>query len=151
MRVAIGSDHRGFSLKEKLIQFLRETGCEVADLGTHAKHPPSDYPDVATKVARRVAFGTFDRGLLICGTGIGMSIAANKVKGIRAARCVTRRDAILSREHNDANVLTLSGKLPQKSAKDIVKVWLQTRAEGGRHRRRVGKIANIEKGLVQAE
>ena len=149
MRIAVGSDHRGFSLKEKLIPFLRKTGIEVADLGTHHEKPPSDYPDVAAKVARRVAQGAFDRGLLICGTGIGMSIAANKIKGIRAARCTTRRDAVLSREHNDANVLALDGgATPLKSAKNIVTIWLKTDFEGGRHLRRVKKIGKIEKGLV---
>ena len=149
MKVAVGSDHRGFSLKAKLIPFLRKSGIEVADLGTHHEKPPSDYPDVAAKVARRVAQGAFDRGLLICGTGIGMSIAANKIKGIRAARCTTQRDAVLSREHNDANVLTLGGMTTSfKNAKEILRVWLNTEAEGGHHLRRVKKIGKIEKGLV---
>lgn len=146
MRIAVGSDHRGFSLKEKLIPFLRHSGLEVADLGTHQENPPTDYPDIAAKLSRRVAEGTFDRGLLICGTGIGMSIAANKIKGIRAARCVTKRDAALSREHNDANVLALGGMTTSfKSAKEIVKVWLKAKPEGGRHLRRVKKIATLEK------
>lgn len=150
MRIAVGSDHRGFSLKEKLIQFLRQNGFEVADLGTHEKGVPSDYPDIAAKLSRRVARGAFDRGLLICGTGIGMSIAANKIKGIRAARCVTKRDAVLSREHNDANVLALGAMTTSfKSAKDIAKAWLNTEAEGGRHLRRVKKIEKIEKGIVR--
>ena len=149
MRIAIGSDHRGFSLKAKLIRFLRQSGFEVADLGAHQETPPSDYPDIAAKVARRVARRAFDRGLLICGTGIGMSIAANKIKGIRAARCLTQRDAVLSREHNDANVLALGGMTTSfKAAKEIVKTWLKTDAEGGRHLRRVKKIEEIEKGLV---
>ncbi len=146
MRIAVGSDHRGFPLKEKLIQFLRESGFEVADLGTHEEKSPTDYPDVAAKLSRRVAEGAFDRGLLICGTGIGMSIAANKIKGIRAARCVTQQDAILSRGHNDANVLALGAMTTSfKTAKDIVKSWLRTGAEGGRHLRRVKKITRLEK------
>jgi len=147
MKIAIGSDHRGMSLKEKLIQFLRARGCEVADLGTHSKTKATDYPDIAAKLGRSVARGTFDRGLLICGTGIGMSISANKIRGIRAARCVTKRDAVLSREHNDANVLALgSSSTNVKLAKEIVRVWLNTPAEGGRHRRRVNKILKLEKG-----
>jgi len=150
MKIAVGSDHRGFPLKGKLISFLRENGFEVADLGTHRATPPTDYPDIAAKLARRVARGFFDRGLLICGTGIGMSIAANKIKGIRAARCVSKRDALLSREHNDANVLALGGMTtPLKTAKEIVKVWLKTEAEGGRHRRRVKKIEKLEKTFVK--
>ena len=150
MKIAIGSDHRGFPLKEKLIPFLRENGFDVADLGAHQETPPSDYPDVAARLARGVARGAFDRGLLICGTGIGMSIAANKIKGIRAARCVTKKDAVLSREHNDANVLALGGMTTTfKAAKEIVKAWFATEAEGGRHRRRVKKIEKLEKGLLK--
>ena len=145
MKIAIGADHRGFSLKEKLIPFLREKGFEVADLGTHQKDP-CDYPDVAAHLARRVSDGAFDRGLLICGTGIGMSIAANKIKGIRAARCVTVQDARLSREHNDANVLTLGGSItPYERARAIVGVWLKTASAVGRHRRRVRKIEQLER------
>ena len=145
MKIAIGADHRGFPLKEKLIRFLRGKGLEVADLGTHRKDL-CDYPDVAEHLARRVAGGAFDRGVLICGTGIGMSIAANKIKGIRAARCLTQRDARLSREHNDANVLALGGGVtPFKDAKALVDVWLKTEAEGGRHRRRVRKIEKLER------
>jgi len=149
MKIAVGADHRGFSLKEKLIRFLRERGFEVSDLGTHQKDP-CDYPDIAAHLARRVANKAFDRGILICGTGIGMSIAANKIKGIRAARCVTLQDARLSREHNDANVLTLGGHIiPYERAKAIVGVWLKTASAVGRHRRRVKKIEQLEKGTVR--
>lgn len=152
MKIAVGADHRGFSLKEKLIPFLRENGFDVADLGTHEEKPPSDYPDVAAKLARGVARGAFDRGLLICGTGIGMSIAANKIKGIRAARCVTKQDAVLCREHNDANVLALGSTTTSfNAAKEIVKAYLATEAEGGRHRRRVKKIEKLEKGLPRED
>ena len=144
MKVAVGADHRGFSLKEKLVPFLRKKGFEVADLGTHQKDP-CDYPDVAAHLARRVSEGAFDRGLLICGTGIGMSIAANKIKGIRAARCVTVQDARLSREHNDSNVLTLGGSItPYERARAIFGVWLKTASAVGRHRRRVRKIKQLE-------
>lgn len=149
MKIAIGADHRGLSLKEKLIRFLRGHGFEVADLGTHHKKS-CDYPDIAATLARRVALGTFDRGVLICGTGIGMSIAANKIKGIRAARCVTPRDARLSREHNDANILALGGNTTSfRLAKVIVGIWLKTTSEGGRHRRRVRKIGKLERGKVR--
>ncbi len=146
MKIAIGSDHRGFSLKEKLIAFLQEKEFEVADLGTHTKDS-CDYPDVAARVASGVSGGAFDRGVLICGTGIGMSIAANKIKGIRAARCLSVKDARLSREHNDANVLALgAGETSAKAARDIVNVWLAAEPEGGRHKRRIRKIAQLEKG-----
>lgn len=152
MKIAVGSDHRGFVLKGKLIRFLQQNGFEVADLGVHRETPPSDYPDIAARLARRVAGGAFDRGLLICGTGIGMSIAANKIKGIRAARCASTRDARLCRQHNEANVLTLGGlTLSSKKAKAIVAIWLKTDAEGGRHRRRVRKIGNLERGLGKGD
>ena len=146
MRIAIGADHRGVSLKAKLIPFLKTKGVRVQDVGAYETDPPSDYPDIAGKVAQKVAAGRVDRGILICGTGIGMSIAANKIKGIRAARCVTLRDARLSREHNDANVLTLGGNIiPYKRAKAIVGIWLKTASAVGRHRRRVRKIEQLER------
>ena len=147
MKIAIGSDHRGFLLKNKLIPFLKTKGYRVADLGAYATEPPSDYPDIAGKVARQVAQGRSDRGVLICGTGIGMSISANKVKGIRAAHCTSLTEARLSREHNDANVLTMGAMTtPVKRARQMLGLWLKTRAQGGRHRRRVQKIARLEKG-----
>ena len=146
MKIAVGSDHRGFPLKGKIVQFLRQKGFEVSDLGTHHEAPPCDYPDIAAKVARHVTERSFDRGLIVCGTGIGVSIAANKIPGIRAARCVTKRDAMLSRAHNDANVLALDGTaISLKKTKDIVLTWLRTQFEGGRHLRRVKKISKLEK------
>ena len=146
MRVAIGADHRGVPLKSKLISFLKTKGYRVADVGAYGMDPPSDYPDIAGKVAHRVAQGRFDRGVLICGTGIGMSISANKVRGIRAAHCTSLQEARLSREHNDANILTMGAMTtPVKKAKQILGVWLKTRAQGGRHRRRVRKIMQLEK------
>ena len=146
MKIAIGADHRGLPLKNKLIPFLKTKGHGVTDLGAYVTNPPSDYPDIAGKVARQIARGRFDRGVLICGTGIGMSISANKVKGIRAAHCTSLTEARLSREHNDANVLTMGAMItPVKKAKQILGTWLKTRAAGGRHRRRVHKIAQLEK------
>ena len=147
MRVAIGADHRGFPLKAKLISFLKTKGVQVRDVGAYETDPPSDYPDIAGKVAREVAAGRVDRGILICGTGIGMSISANKIRGIRAAHCTSSKEAFLSRAHNDANVLTMGAMTtPAKKARQILGVWLKTRAEGGRHRRRVLKIARLERG-----
>lgn len=146
MKVAIGADHRGVGLKEGLVPFLERGGHQVFDLGAHRSEPPSDYPDVAARVARGVASGRYQRGILICGTGIGMSISANKVRKIRAAHCTSPREAFLSRAHNDANVLTLGGMItPLAKAKKIVGVWFATRAQGGRHHRRVLKIARLEK------
>lgn len=145
MKVAIGADHRGMALKSKLIPFLKTKGHQVADLGAYDARSPSDYPDIAGELARQVAKGRFTRGVLICGTGIGMSISANKVRGIRAAHCTSPREALLSRAHNDSNILTMGAMLtPVKRAKQILGVWLKTRAQGGRHRRRVRKIARLE-------
>ncbi|MFH1857407.1 MAG: ribose 5-phosphate isomerase B [Candidatus Omnitrophota bacterium] len=150
MKIAVGADHRGFLFKKRLIPVLRQEGHEVADLGTHRAGVPCDYPVIAAKVARRVASGAFERGILICGTGVGMSIAANKIRGIRAARCVTPRDAAFSRKHNDANVLTLGSMTSSfKTARAIAAVWLKTEAESGRHRRRVKQILTLEKGLKE--
>ena len=147
MKIAVGSDHRGVPLKAKLIPFLKTKGVRVQDMGAYATDPPSDYPDIAGEVARQVAAGRADRGLLLCGTGIGMSISANKIRGIRAAHCTSPREALLSRAHNDANVLTMGAMTtPAKKAKRILAVWLKTKAEGGRHRRRVQKIARLERG-----
>ena len=152
MKIAIGADHRGVPLKNKLIPFLKTKGYRVADLGAYATEPPSDYPDIAGKVAHQVVQGRSDRGVLICGTGTGMSISANKVKGIRAAHCTSLTEARLSREHNDANILTMGSMItPVKNAKQIAGVWLKTKAQGGRHRRRVQKIARLEDGSFRRE
>ena len=146
MNIAIGADHRGVPLKQKLIPFLKKKGYRVTDLGAYETNPPSDYPDIAGKLAHQVARGRFDRGVLICATGIGMSISANKVKGIRAAHCTSPKEARLSRAHNDANILTLGGMItPIQNARRIVGVWFKTRSEGGRHRRRVRKIMRLER------
>lgn len=145
MKIAIGADHGGFSLKEDIKQLLDELGYEYQDFGTHSRDSV-DYPDVAVPVAQAVAAGQFDRGILICGTGIGIGIAANKVKGIRAALVHDTFSAHASREHNDANILTMGERVIGPGlARDIVKIWLNTEFEGGRHERRVTKIMDIEK------
>ncbi|HLA38974.1 MAG TPA: ribose 5-phosphate isomerase B [Candidatus Glassbacteria bacterium] len=143
-KIPIGSDHAGYELKEQVVQYLRELGYEVEDLGTHSSDSV-DYPDFAGKVAGLVSRGERRRGILVCGTGIGMSITANKYAGVRAALATSEELARLSRAHNDANVLTLGGRTTDpEMARRIVKTWLETGFEGGRHTRRVGKIAQAE-------
>jgi ribose 5-phosphate isomerase B len=145
MKIAIGADHAGFELKQQIRDHLQSQGIEVLDEGTES--PDSvDYPDYALKVGEDVTGHRADLGILVCGTGIGMSIAANKVPGIRAARAVSESDAQLSREHNDANVLTLGARVTASDlAQRIVDVWLKTPFLGERHARRVGKIDAIER------
>lgn len=139
LTIAIGADHAGFSLKQELINSVL-TQYNVIDLGTNSP-APVDYPDIAKRVATVVAVGKADFGILICGTGIGMSIAAGKVKGIRAARCTEPFSAELSRRDNDANVLCLGARvMGTEMAKKTLVVWLNTPFAGGRHARRVGKI-----------
>ncbi|MBC23612.1 MAG: ribose 5-phosphate isomerase B [Phycisphaerae bacterium] len=146
MNIAIGSDHRGSETARHLAEHLRATGHQVDD-AIELPQGPCDYPDQAWLVASKVADGSIDRGILICGTGIGMCIAANKVPGIRAALAPDELSAELSRSHNDSNILCLSGDLIGKTlAKRIVEVWLQTEHEGGRHMRRLDKIKVIEQG-----
>ena len=146
MKVALGSDHRGSQMAQALLNQLRADGHEVAVLGD-CSGAACDYPDVAWVVANEVAAGRADRGVLICGTGIGMCIAANKLKGIRAALAQDELSAQLSRTHNDANVLCLSADLiGQTLVKRIADVWFRTAFEGGRHERRLGKIVRIENG-----
>ena len=143
--VALGADHAGFELKEALKAWLIDQGGEVVDLGAHSPEPV-DYPDYAEAVALAVADGKAERGVLVCGTGIGMAIAANKVPGVRAALCGDLYAARMSREHNDANVLCLGGRLTgREMAIDILRMWLATAFAGGRHERRVGKIAGVER------
>lgn len=144
-KIALGSDHGGFPLKEELIRFLRDDGFNVKDMGTFS--PESvDYPDFAEKVARAVASGDCDRGIMVDSIGIASAMAANKVRGIRAAPCWDLNSARSSREHNNANVLTLGGKvLEERLAKEIVSLWLVTPFAGGRHWPRVNKIMAIER------
>lgn len=141
MRIALGADHRGFALKEKLKGWLAGRGEEVVDFGT-SDAESVDYPDYGFKVAGAVARRQAERGILICSTGIGMSIAANKVRGVRAALVCSVRLARLSREHNDANVLCLGAdSVSAAEARRIVGVWLKAEFTGGRHSRRLAKIA----------
>lgn len=146
MRIAIGSDHAGFEMKESLKEYVKSLGHEVEDFGALSSDPV-DYPDIGYQVARDVASGRFDRGVLICGTGIGMSIVANKVPGVRAALVGDVETARLAREHNDANVLTLGARIIRlESAREIVRVFLETGFAGGRHARRLEKVALGEAG-----
>lgn len=143
MKVAIGSDHGGFHLKADIIALLEELGYEYKDFGTHSEES-CDYPLIAHTVAKEIVGGHFDRGILICGTGIGIAIAANKVPGIRAALCHDTFSAHASREHNNANILTMGERVIGKGlARDIVKIWLETEFEGGRHERRVNQIEEV--------
>ncbi|RLJ69793.1 ribose 5-phosphate isomerase B [Hydrogenivirga caldilitoris] len=145
MRIALGSDHAGFPLKEKIKEFLLEKGHEVVDFGTTSVES-THYPLFAKEVSLAVQNGKADRGILVCGTGIGMSITANKFKGIRAALCMNEYMARMSRLHNDANVLCLGDRVVGEDlALAIVETWLETPFEGGRHAKRVELIAEIEK------
>ena len=145
MKIAIAADHAGFALKEQLRRKLAEAGLDVADFGTSSAES-CDYPDFAQAVAQEVAEGRSDRGILVCSTGIGMAIAANKVDGVRAAPGVSEDEVRLTREHNDANVLTLGAKyLDEAHAMSLVGIFLETGFLGGRHARRIAKIAQLEK------
>jgi ribose 5-phosphate isomerase B len=144
MKIAIGSDHRGLAAKQRVAAVLAALGHQVVDHGTNSSEPV-DYPDIALPVATAVGNGQVDRGILICGTGLGMSIAANKVRGVRAAPCHDSVTAELSRSHNDANVMCLSGDLlGGELIERMVRIWLQTPFDGGRHARRVEKIGRFE-------
>ncbi len=140
IKIAIGSDHGGFDYKASIIKALQDKGYDIVDMGTYS--PEScDYPIIAKKVARAVAKGDFEKGILVCGTGIGMSMAANKVKGIRAAVCGDTFSARATRAHNNANILCLGQRVVGEGlALDIVDIWLTTKFEGGRHERRVNMI-----------
>jgi ribose 5-phosphate isomerase B len=144
MKIAIGADHAGFVLKEQLRQKLLRDGHEVVDFGTDSE-ASCDYPDFAQAVAREVSQGRSDRGLLVCWSGVGMLIAANKVAGVRAAPAESDEEVRLTREHNDANVLTIGAHfVAPEHASRMVDVFLETEFQGGRHSRRVAKIAKIE-------
>jgi ribose 5-phosphate isomerase B len=143
-KIIIGSDHGGFSLKESLKPFLVEMGFAVTDVGTDSDRA-ADYPDFGAKAAGAVSAGRFQRGILICGSGVGMSIVANRFPGVRAALCLDEETARLSRMHNDANILVLAGrKTDPETARKIVRTWLSTPFEGGRHQRRLDKIREID-------
>jgi ribose 5-phosphate isomerase B len=144
MKIAIGSDHRGFEVKRRITAVLQQMGHEVIDVGP-AVRENVDYPDYAFQVALAVSEGRVQRGVLICGTGIGMCIAANKVKGVRAAPCHDSIPAEMSRRHNDANVLCLSADLlGEELIERMLRIWLETEFESGRHARRVEKITRFE-------
>jgi ribose 5-phosphate isomerase B len=144
MKIAIGSDHRGFEAKTRIVSVLHQLGHEVFDVGPDSRDSV-DYPDYAFEAARSVSEGNAERGILICGTGIGMCIAANKVRNIRAAPCHDCITAEMSRRHNDANVLCLSADLlGEELIERMVRIWLETPFEGGRHARRVEKITRFE-------
>ncbi len=147
--IALGADHAGWELKEALKAWLIEGGHQILDFGTHS--PESvDYPDYALQVAESVASGKAERGLLVCGTGIGMAMTANKIPGVRAALCSDPFAARMSREHNDANVLALGGRLMDTElGLEILRMWLATAFAGGRHERRLQKIAEVERRYLQ--
>jgi ribose 5-phosphate isomerase B len=146
--VIIGSDHAAYPLKVEIKAFLSENGIPVEDVGTNSANSV-DYPDYAIKVASMVSLGKFERGILLCGTGLGMSMAANKFKNVRAALCTDLFSAIMSRRHNDANILVLGGRITGVGlALEIVKAWLDTPFEGGRHQKRIDKFNSLGKSPV---
>jgi len=145
MKIALGADHAGYLLKDRIRQYIADRGHQVIDEGTNSSDSV-DYPDYAAKVAEDVASGRAERGILVCGSGIGMAIAANKVPGIRAANIGNEYEAQMSREHNNLNVLTLGARiLDETGAKQIVQIWIDTPFSGGRHSSRLDKIHDIEK------
>ncbi len=149
MKLAIGCDHGGFELKEEILKFLKTiSNIQVSDFGPAGKDSV-DYPDFGAKVSSAVSKGAIDRGILICGTGIGMSIVANRFPGVRAALCHDHFTAQMSREHNDANLLVMGERVIGKGvALEIVKTWLDTEFAGGRHQKRLDKITDIEKSIT---
>jgi len=149
MRIAIASDHGGYELKRQLLARLQDMGIEWSDFGC-ASEDPVDYPDYAEAVALRVASGEFDRGVLLCGTGLGMCIVANKVPGIRAATVHDVFSAQATREHNDSNILTMGGRvIDPDAAETIARIWLTTSFTGGRHERRLEKIRRVEQHVQE--
>ena len=140
MKIIIGSDHAGYPMKEKVTAHLLERGVQVEDIGTHSEEAV-DYTDFGKKVARKVSDGSFDRGILICGTGLGMSMVANRFRGVRAALANDLFSAIMSRRHNDSNIMAMGGRLIGDTlAFQLVDTWLETPFEGGRHQRRIEKM-----------
>lgn len=147
MKIVIGSDHAGLSLKEELKEFLGTMGLRVHDVGTHSDQV-SDYPDYAVKVAEAVSMGQFQRGILVCGSGVGMAIVANKFPNVRAVVCLDEETARISRCHNDTNIIAFAERRTDtETAQGILKIWLETDFEGGRHKARVDKIRDIERRL----
>jgi len=147
LKIFIGADHRGFKLKSKIIKLLEKLGHTIIDTGSDTDKKPSDYPKFSYKVAQGVASTKNSRGILVCMTGIGHTIAANKVKGIRAVLCYDEFNARISRTHNNANVLCLPGDfIDEQELWKMIQIWLSTEFSGGRHHRRIKKIAAIEEG-----
>lgn len=145
MKIAIGADHAGFEVKEKIKRQLEEMNLEVEDLGTNSLDSV-DYPDFGAKVGRFVASGKADEGIIVCGSGIGIAIAANKIHGVRAAQAWNEETARLARQHNDANVLSIGARvLPEEEVPKIVKAWFDAKFEGGRHAGRIAKISDLER------
>jgi ribose 5-phosphate isomerase B len=150
-KIAIAADHGGFELKEDIELFLKEIGYEPVDLGTH-NNDSVDYPDFGIKVAETVSRGEISRGILICGTGIGMSIVVNKFPNVRGALCNDIYTARMGREHNDSNILILGGRVVGKGlAREMVRTWLSTKFEGGRHQKRLDKIKELEERMKRGE
>jgi len=149
VRIIIGSDHAGFALKESVKGFLSSAGIRVFDAGTH-RDESVDYPDYGVLAAGRVSSGEFEKGILVCGSGVGMAIVANKFPGIRAALCLDEETARLARQHNDSNILVLAGRKTEAAAAErIIKTWLETPFEGGRHQKRLDKIRELEQKLCK--
>jgi ribose 5-phosphate isomerase B len=148
-KIILGSDHAGFPLKETIKQYLADMGYTITDVGTDCTESV-DYPDFGIRVASRVSAGEFDRGILVCGSGVGMDIVANKFPHIRAVIGLDEETVRLSRQHNNTNILVLAGRrTDQALAKSITRVWLNTEFEGGRHQRRLDKIGELEKRLYK--
>lgn len=146
--IAIGSDHAGYNLKEEIIEHLKNCGFDILDIGCNGE--ACDYPDIAAEVSGCVANGKCEKGILICGTGVGMSMAANKVNGIRAALCADYYTAKFTRLHNDANILCMGARtIGSGTAFEIVKVFFETEFEGGRHQKRIDKLKDIEKNNME--
>jgi RpiB/LacA/LacB family sugar-phosphate isomerase len=148
MQIFIGADHRGYALKEEIIKMLKASGHKVADAGTFSDEPPCDYPAISYRVAREVVTTKGSRGILVCMTGIGHSIAANKVPGAYAALCYSKTAAMLSREHNNSNILVLGARFMKKGElREIIFTWLKTKFAAGRHLRRFRQIQALEKNM----
>jgi len=151
MKVAIASDHAGYKMKEVIKEFLNQKGFEIEDFGSFSEESV-DYPDTIKLASKAVSKGEADRGVVLCSSGIGASIVANKIKGIRAALCLDEYSAEYSRRHNDANVLALAAqRTPEKLMLKILEIWLSTDFDGGRHQRRIEKITEIERGETGIE
>jgi ribose 5-phosphate isomerase B len=149
MKIVLGSDHAGYELKEDLRAYLSERNIAVCDMGV-AGEIPADYPEIARIVAEQISRKEFARGILVCGSGIGMSIVANRFPGVRAALCHDLTSARLSREHNDANLLVLGGRLLGKGlAREITQVWLESTFQGGRHQRRLDQIESLDQEIKE--